>query len=226
MNKTFIQVHVGKTGGTFTQKYFRLRNITVQEIHIFELTQKPSDRPPMAHGNHFPIAVDRYLIAPFDYILLNLRDPFERTVSAYHFCAQSARSNMKYFPTFEEYAGNLTENTVMGQAARAGECHVAWNTCAFLGGAVDDLKIHGNVFVTLQATCEEDLNNILKTVGLHNISPNQNHSEFLSKSSRVVVSPEAKRNVVEYLERIGEYDLYRRLVELFHKKKPASKYIT
>jgi hypothetical protein len=210
-NKSVLLVHVGKTCGTSVQKAFRKENI-----------------------KHFPLHVhpmDHEMVAQFDYIVITLRDPYDRTISAYNFHdpkqvqttgappVPHLKEFYGCFPTINDYGNQLLSNSSCGHLADVGIGHLTKNTCFYLCGVVDLLlKYKEKVHIIQTHSCEADTLEFLNFMGFKNlnISAHFPHSWDHTKSQiPLEVSESAKSKIVSFLEMVGEYSLYRFLLQSF-----------
>jgi hypothetical protein len=157
-----LVVHVGKTGGaTLVYTLFGGQtNFHVQELHIHALTEE--------------------MVNKFEIILLSLRSPVDRLISAYYFShplsenSSVTREHLKQttkegnhqfyaaFFTLQEYATALLLENSLGAFARQGAGHMPIDTCSYLGGTLEMLKKHKKVFVINTESLLMDLNLVSK----------------------------------------------------------------
>jgi hypothetical protein len=175
--------------------------------------------------------MDHEMVHQFDHILITLRDPFSRTVSAYNFCDprrveithatngfEGQKEFYECFPTVDAYGKEILSNSTCGALARKGIGHLSANTCFYLCGVVDLLmKFKHKVRIIQTESCEVDLNNVLREIG-YNISKNMYdfpHS-FMNKTMESLMESEiGNNNLMQYLEETGEYGLYRLMLRNF-----------
>jgi hypothetical protein len=209
--KSILLVHVGKTCGTSVAKALYNNQIMFTQVHVHP--------------------VDHEMVHQFDYILITIRDPFNRTVSVYNF-ANPLWSNITHapqlsthyefyncFPTISDYGEQLFDNSSCGNISRnSGIMHFKMNTCGYLSGVVDLLlQFPQKVFLIQTETCEADLTRILDTIGFKNLDVLDSFPREWSyrPPHETVVSTKAQKNIRQQLEDAGEYPLYRYLIETF-----------
>jgi hypothetical protein len=218
IHKSILLVHVGKTCGSSVSKVLDAMNISYTHLHIYPL--------------------DDRMIEQFDYIFITVRDPFNRSVSAYNFhnpkyaiIANSQQNEPDLaghfygcFPTISDYGNHLYANSTCGKYARYGLGHLRLGICSYVGGVMNSLMKHRQkVFVIDTETCELDLTQALDTSGINNNSllgyfPQERSYPHTLES----VSSYARRNMLEYLEKSGEYPLYRYLLSMFPRASNGS----
>lgn len=211
---SILLVHVGKTAGGAVWDMLLKAGLSVSAIH--------------AH------AVDARMIEEHSAVLLCLRDPVERTISAYNWrspkqrkisaawaqCGSYGHAQFyKCCQSLDEYADKIMETGRCGTIARQGECHLELDTCSYLGGVVDVLERNRQkVFVIDSASIERDMNNISNQLQWNKTfrvgaGSKLHRNEVPAASTRLSVSSIAKLS--GYVELIGEAPLYRKLKNLF-----------
>jgi hypothetical protein len=208
-HKSVLVVHIGKTCGSSVCAALSRKGISFTQVHVHPVT------PKMLHQ--------------FDYILITIRDPFDRIVSAFNFhnphlasvTHAPQLSTGKYydcFPTVNEYGEQLFAKTGCAPYARRGIGHMQLGVCAYLGGILDDLKeLSDKVILIRTEKCDSDLASALQAIGYSNISLSEDfpHINTYQKPKEITITPTALRNIHAHLENIGEYPLYRYLLESF-----------
>lgn len=209
-----LLVHVGKTAGGTVSEMLRKAKLPVSDIH--------------AH------AVDARMIEEHSAILLSLRDPVERTISAYNWrspklrkispdwarCGSRVHADFyKCCQSLDEYASKILKNSRCGTIARQGECHLELDTCSYLGGVVDLLERNRQkVFVIDSASIDRDMNKISNALNWNKTfrlaaAPRLHRNEVPASSTRLSAPSIVKLS--GYVELIGEAPLYRKLKNLF-----------
>ncbi|CAM9254330.1 unnamed protein product, partial [Ectocarpus fasciculatus] len=147
-DRSLLVIHVGKTGGSSLLRLLRAAGVPHSDVHLF--------------------SVQEDIIRSYESIVITVRDPLERTVSAFNWdnpWAASGRAHRKknfsnfyyHFPNINAYAENLTADTTLGEVARRAEGHIALDTCYYVGGVIDSLRRHRNVYVVDAASLQEDV---------------------------------------------------------------------
>lgn len=153
-NKSILLVHVGKTAGASVKAQFETDGLDFEQVHLH--------------------SVDEAMIRAHAVVLVSLRDPVQRLVSAFNFRSPAAgvpldpvcpleqhKPFYDCFKSLDEYANALTDQSACGRIARRGECHTEFDTCAYLGGVMQELERNRHkVFVLDKATVLADLNRI------------------------------------------------------------------
>jgi hypothetical protein len=213
-----LVVHVGKTGGGTIAQMLKEQKIIITEVH--------------AH------AVDEKMIKDHSLILLCLRNPVERMVSAFNWRIPEDRlhklkktnswtkcgsGSWKGFygccKDIDEYASKLREVSRCGTAARIGECHVELDTCSYVGGVVSSLKLNKKkVFVIDNKSIESDLNKISNKLGWNKTftAPLVRVNQKSEKEHNATNTTEVLVRLREYTEITGENQLYNLLKRNFH----------
>jgi hypothetical protein len=208
-HKSVLVVHIGKTCGASVCAALSGKGISFTHVHVHPAT------PEMLHQ--------------FDYILITIRDPFDRIVSAFNFHnphlasvthAPQFPTGKFYdcFPTVNEYGEQLFAKTGCAPYAHRGIGHMTLGACAYLGGILDDLKeLSDKVFLIRTEKCDSDLASALKGIGYSNMSLSEDFPNIhtYKKPQEVTITPTALRSIHAHLENIGEYPLYRYLLKSF-----------
>jgi len=188
------------------------------------------------------------LIEKYEYIFIVIRDPLQRTISAFHYTHPSYKGSlfhtMKFqrktpflkrffscFPDMDSFAMSLMRHDECGVMARSisegfarrhrsvvvtGGGHLHVNTCAYLGGVMDALMKHKNTYVIRTESCLEDLNATLKHTGLGSLKPLTTDKVNSYRGDRhEELSLPGVLALRGYLELIGEYNIYRQLLNSF-----------
>ena len=153
-----LLVHVGKTGGGTANRLLSSKKINFQQVHVH--------------------AVDHKMLNDFDVILIGLRNPVERLISAYYYTHPSVgkasrmglsdihKEFYKCSPNIEDFANNLYLSTRCGDLARGyprdvENMHIFTGACAYLGGVLDDLvRIHKTIYIINTENFYDDLNHV------------------------------------------------------------------
>lgn len=211
VNGTVLLVHVGKAGGGTLENLFKTSGVSWQSLHIH--------------------ALDTQMIHGFELIVLNLRDPVQRLISAFNFrnprvrrisadwyhCGEGKHKDFyKCFKTLDEYAEALTADDRCGKLARRGECHTELDTCAYLGGVVDELERNKQkVFVvdtsTLMADAEKLFNRLEKKLVISKNAHVNTHDLDITK----LHNTSGLAKLIGHVELMGEGFLYRWLLQVF-----------
>lgn len=208
-----LLVHVGKTGGTTIAAMLGLHKISFQQLHVR--------------------AVDSIMIDSFDTIILSLRDPIQRLISAYHFSHpliphsaanlknQSVDTFYSCNPNLTTFADNLVLPTECGTVARnIGKnssfafTHIPLDTCSYLRGVFESLKKNRKkVNIVNQESLVEDLNKLSAKKRWNTVFRDPPHVNKLSIPTKI--SPLSYMKLAGYLELIGESGFYRILQREF-----------
>lgn len=211
-NETLL-IHVGKTGGGSLRTLLINNGINFEQVHFH--------------------AVDAGMIRSHKNIIIAVRDPAERLVSAFNWHNPRCRpikpiwQNLGFgdFDNFygcfgnpNEFASAVIEDNKCGQIARLGNGHVEFDTCAYVGGLVEELHKHRRkVFVVDTADLLQDVNHVSKRLrwGLTFTELPRIHT--LRKSVYNISRANLRSKVIlkGYVEYTGEAQLYRKLVNLF-----------
>ena len=216
MNK-ILYIHVGKTGGTTVATALNSAKMPYFAVHVY--------------------SAERYLFAMFNTVVVSLRDPVERAISAYYWnspltsqLSAASRSGPRWHefysccPSINDYSAALSSSEKCGAVARLGYEHTEWNLCSMLGGVVDELSTHGNVWVIEEESLLDDVNRVVKDtlpdldIGVRtqftqeNFFQRNNYNK--SKIASAPISDESLVKLRGYLEITGEYWLYRRLLAI------------
>lgn len=200
-----LVVHIGKTAGSSLLKILRAAGIPHDDVHLF--------------------AVRRGAIMTHDDIIISIRDPLDRTISAFNWdnpWSKSGRARRREFsnfyatfPDMNAYASNLTEDTALGALARQSEGHISMDTCYYVGGVLADLKARPlkRVFVVDTATFDQDVRAINDALGwgitFSSFLPHINKANRDSDTSTLL--PENRIKLKHFLAYIGEYEIYNEL---------------
>lgn len=207
-----LLVHVGKAAGGTVAKLLQNANKPFSHLHVHTL--------------------DRQMIEEYVVIILCLRDPLQRTVSAFNWrdphqrkiakswttCGTRKHDRFyKCFKNIDDYAEKLAEISKCGTIAREGECHLEMDTCAYLGGVVDILiKNRRKVFIVDTATIMRDMNALsshLQWNTTFGALPHEHSNEV--SADKISLSMLSAMKLSGYLEISGEAPLYRQLISLF-----------
>lgn len=214
--KKLLLVHVGKTGGTtLTHSHFDSTDFHIQQLHVHALTQK--------------------MVNTFEIILISLRNPIDRLISAYYFNHPMVLntsltledmnrhpniSNYKFFttfPTIKDYGNALFLEDDRGALARRGVAHLLMDACTYLGGTIDMLKKHKQVFIVNLETMLGDLNHVSKVLQWNHtfVEPKKSFNVHRHDGRRRILSMVTFMQLAGLLELNGENDLYGRLKAAF-----------
>jgi hypothetical protein len=217
--KTLL-IHVGKTGGESVSSVLRALAVPYSQIHVFP--------------------VESVMLKYYDTIIITLRDPIERFVSAFNFQhpsifkKKSHKTNMgqasidKFkrfydcFPNISVAAKQYGEESFCGQLIKESPpWHLQMGYCFYLGGKDirETLKSHKGVRIIRTNYLEKDLRSVLKELGSSSSRyaagsvsiPSLNKKRNVPSLPSALSSSELK--VFQYfLELNGEYELYRELL--------------
>lgn len=208
-NRT-LHVHVGKTGGTEIHQY--IRRIS-QELHVHALVAD--------------------MIRDFETIVISLRNPVDRLISAYYFTHPllSSKERLKpsdllnatlvrrdygrfyyQFPTLKDYGDALFETSERGDAARHGTGHINMDMCAYMGGVLSELwKVKEHVFIVNTESMIADLKDISMKLDW-NIDFDEPHDKANVNSIKPnVLSMQTYMQLAGFLEANGEILIYNTL---------------
>jgi hypothetical protein len=218
-NKTILLIHVGKTCGSSVNIFMRAEKIKHVEVH----------RHP----------VDEIMVNQFDYVLITVREPLERVVSAFNFAnprhkgfhnvpkyRKGEKPPGKFYDCFNyvnEYANALYTDTFCGAMANDGRgCeHIGLNYCSYVGGMMHQLEQRKqSVYLLRTQTCENDLYRFLSIIGYTGPFKNKfTHKNLVVTHTKnsTYLSEEGRGKLKRHLEEAGEYDIYNELLSLFSK---------
>lgn len=217
-----LLVHVGKTAGGTITKMLRDHHVLFQELHVHSL--------------------DSIMVDDFNTIILSLRDPVQRLISAYHYnnpliptsSAKLQNIHVEEFyacnPDLTTFADNLVLPTKCGAIARNisentsfGKSHLTLDTCAYIRGVFDNLKDHREkVHIVNQESLVEDLNKI-STKKMWNVTfINPPHVHDIKMA--VQISPLSYIKLAGYLELTGESRFYHKVQREFGVDLPPPRY--
>jgi hypothetical protein len=214
--QSVLLVHVGKAAGTTAGAALRRAGIKASLLHVHALTPET--------------------IRAFGVVLLCLRDPLQRAVSAYHWRDPGVRllparqerlgvglrsSFYGCFKDVSDYAQRLLEDSRCGTVARVGEGHLEFDTCSYLGGALPALRRHskggGRVFVINAESVSADLDKVSASLQWGRAFNTIPHIHDYSKSAvRANLTARAARSLDMYLDITGEKALYEQLQRAFY----------
>ena len=216
-----LMIHVGKTGGQTVTSHLKHKGIQYQFIHLH--------------------AVDREVLSLFDVIIIGLRHPVERLISAYYYSRQfmhkskSSRRRLelndeaqKFYhcsPTLKAFANNLYAATPCGDVARGDPptfngMHIHMDTCAYLGGIVNDLlNPKKEVFIINEECLIDDLNYVSEKLRWRKkFSENDKFDKHVMPAdSRPLNSALTLMQFGGYMELSGEVALYNKLQSHFSR---------
>lgn len=212
--KRILIVHVGKAAGGTVNKALLTAGVRSRQIHMH--------------------ALDAQMIDEHDCILLCLRNPVQRTISAFNWRVPGGRNvsegfafkqcgigNYEEFYTccrsIEEYAARLSEFSTCGSIARQGECHTELDTCAYVGGVVHELeRQRSKVFAIDTSTIQSDLNTISRHLGWgKRFDRLPRIHEYEKKINLTQLSATGLKSITTFVEVTGEASLYRKLLSVF-----------
>ena len=226
-----LYVHVGKTGGETIHRHYlnNLANLHSQQLHVH--------------------ALDHQMIQDFKPIIISMRNPVDRLISAYRWShpliegsrAYTMKQEMNPFykccPTLRKFGEVLFESnrTACGVIARSQSLrtvnyknHINLDLCAYVGGEgiVSSLeKKKWRVFIINTESLESDFNHtasIMKwTVQFKTNSSNYFGHSLKRQSNEEVVSDLTRQKFRKYLELTGEMDMYDTLRTKFGFKRRA-----
>lgn len=155
-----LYVHVGKTGGQFVRQYFNssLHGLFFQQLHVY--------------------ALDSQMLREFEIIIISVRNPVDRLISAYYWWHPHLEGSERYgktvnrfyecCPTLTEFGNALFANTECGSIARSQSLlslkgHISMDTCAYLGGVMKELRAkREHVFLINTESMEADLKGVVE----------------------------------------------------------------
>lgn len=207
-------VHVGKTAGGSVNDVLKNSHIPALSLHVKPLSEA--------------------MIRDHRWIIITLRNPVHRQVSAYNFRSPSIIYNSPYWsqcglgslkrfydccPTLHAYADMLTSVGECGSVARFGECHTELDTCAYVGGVEEALeRDRHKVFVVDTDSIEADLRAFMRETGVRLDLDQLPHThEYKHASNTTDVSAADLMKLTGYVEVSGEGPLYRRLIHAFKR---------
>lgn len=198
---------MGKTAGGTIYAHFKKQRLNYEQVHLH--------------------AVDKAMLQNRDVIILSLRQPEQRLVSAFNYHnpknEQEDSRNSSFYEHFEnldQYAHALTESSEWGKIARMGFGHLQMNTCAYLGGVTDILKEKASqVFVVKTTSVVEDLNAISARLKWgRTFVDNEHKHKYVKPNNLTYISMAGMMKLTGYVEAIGEGPLYRELIHAFRMK--------
>lgn len=155
-----LYVHVGKTGGEFVVHYLNtsLHGLHAQSLHVH--------------------ALDSQMLREFETIIISVRNPVNRLISAYYFWhplvvgskhyGESFNTFFKCCPTLTNFGNTLFANTTCGSIARSqaltlGKGHIDIDSCAYLGGVMKELRAkRKHVYLINTESLEADLKRVVE----------------------------------------------------------------
>ena len=200
-----LLVHVGKTGGGSIMDLLEKNRMDWHQVH-----------------EH---AVEASMIREHSVILLSLREPVSRQISAFNWRLgkphdRNLGNRSAFYGCFShvnEYAQALYASSFCGTQARIGELHTELNTCSYLGGIVDELERNRQkVFALDTFSFVSDLNKISAHLkwGKHFVNPPHTHRSKKDGNSSYL-SPKGQMQLEGFVEMLGEAPLYRTLMKMF-----------
>ena len=155
-------IHVGKTGGGTIMNHLDNKNISYQQVHLHP--------------------VDQQMLNDFKIILIGLRHPVDRLISAYyssHPLVDPRRIHdgpveKRYYkcsPTLNDFAKNLLSSSHCGNITRRYPKkaikmflkNVHTDTCSYMSGVMEELLMKKeNVYVINNANLIDDMNYVSK----------------------------------------------------------------
>ena len=225
--KKILYVHVGKTGGQTIFGYY-LKNFTnfhPQQLHVH--------------------ALDIEMVRSFKTILISVRDPVDRLISAYYYSNplikgsfahdHNQRVNEFYSccPTLTDFGNALFDkkNESCYALARSQtnlqKNHMVLDTCAYLSGVFSHLKVKKNrVFLINTESITADLNKISR-LNQWRVNFNDSNTYVANASPRPSreseTSEKTYQQLLSYLNITGELDMYNRLQNEFGWKAKSGK---
>lgn len=211
--RTLLLVHIGKTAGSSLLKLLRDVHIPHSDVHLFSLRHE---------------AIERYTD-----IVITVRDPLNRTLSAFNWDSPLTKSGRlqkrnkssafySLFPDMNAYASNLSADNAHGRIARRAEGHIALDTCYYLAGVLDSLRKHGSVYAVDAASFLDDVRAVSLQLGWDiNLSSSftlPRVNEIKMDASIVSLTTPNLNSLVNHLEMIGEYAIYREVLNKFQIK--------
>lgn len=206
-----LLVHIGKTAGGTVSKALSVVGIKSRQLHLH--------------------ALDSIMIEEYDVLIICLRDPVARVISAFNWrnpryqnltqhynmkqCGVGSHSKLySCCGTVDQYAHLLADTSECGAIAREGECHTELDTCAYLGGVVAELDRHKEkIFVVDTETISTDLNRISRKLGWgKTFSSLPRLHDYDKPADLTRISAAGLRKLKDFLEFTGEGPLYRRLL--------------
>lgn len=207
-----LVVHIGKTCGSSLQSFLGNNRVTHSSIHVH------------------PVPLEA--VAKYDKIIIAVRDPMARFVSAFNFQYEAQphgwyRPLYTCFKTANSFAIGVDDRNECGQVARhilrmppkqfAG--HITSGLCYYLGGMIDILR-DKQVFIVRTKYCERDAKSMMGWLGYPVLSPQMPKKQAehtvkkfnASDTLKTHLSSEGVDNLKRYLE--DEYRLLRAIVKL------------
>ena len=215
-----LLVHVGKTGGTTVRNRLRTINKRFQTIHVHP--------------------VDHKMFDDYNVILIGLRHPVERILSAYYFTHPHEKGSImrqnpslithiirEFYhcsPTLQDFANNLYESSRCGDVARGYprdilRMHIYTGPCAYLAGISDVLfnTTEKKIFVLNSENMNDDLNYVSEQL---NWGVNFSHEGFstVRNKGRYTAPKHSAKSLMQisgYLALSGELAFYNKLQHRF-----------
>lgn len=156
-----LNIHVGKTCGTTINAVLSRARFNFSELHVKSV----------GHKSLFEI---------FDTVVLSIRDPINRTISAFNFHHPLSKGKTpgggpthsgdklfyECFQTVEQFAQALNESGACGEQARKGYGHMKKGLCHYVGGTSlrKFLMKSKKFYVVEQEKCTEQLLQVLRAI--------------------------------------------------------------
>lgn len=211
-----LSLHIGKTGGESVRHVLKTMGVPFQQLHVFPAEPE--------------------MLLYFDRIIITIRDPVERYISAFNFQhpsvfkKRSHRTNMgneslAAFGRFYDCFSNVSvlsqrffEDSTCGRIAQHNPpWHLQMGYCYYVGGSAvrKTLREHRGVLLIRTESLTEDLARVLSVV--NESSSADLRVPYLNKQGSSASLPKElssqELSVLRgYLERIGEYDLYNEIM--------------
>lgn len=197
--------------------FFRANKIKYSELHTF------------------PLDID--MLSYYDIIVVVVRDPLARIVSAYNFqhpagedpLPESNRGLYNCFPNLTVFGEHILDRSDCARFARSDfTTHIGLGFCSYIGGRAvrENLLNHRNIVVIRAEHCEMDTNYAAfavttatgQTVSMSSIRMPQVHVKKKKTRLMTGLTPLAAENVGNWLRMNGETQLYTDLLETMTKK--------
>jgi hypothetical protein len=208
-----IYVHIGKTGGGTIEKELNRNGIRYTQLHVH--------------------ALDKIMIETNDAIMISIRDPVNRTESAFNFMnprnpkafkfpeyrKKDRNENARFYDCFEDindYSEKVSSHTKCGNLARIGSEHLGLDTCSYVGGVAEELMKHRDkVHILEQNSLYKDLNYISEILSWH-VTFADPHTHQIAEHA-VLLNSTSRMKLEEYTKSIGAKDMFNILSSLSKK---------
>lgn len=216
--RKILYVHVGKTGGEFINQFFRYNypELHLQQLHIH--------------------ALDRMMVKQYSTIIISLRNPVDRLISAYYFShpliegsyaydGKIENSFYKCCPDLISFGNTLFENSKCGNIARnqslqSVKGHMDLDSCAYMSGVLNELKAKKeHVYLINTESLQRDVDNLVTYFKWNEFyKPSKAHHNthnhtLVNKPTEV--SSKTREQLQLFLQLSGEIDMYNTLQSEF-----------